>query len=92
MLLEIQHECRINRAVYETDKRHFFSSCPPSLMSPSFVLESLPLKTYIFWNIRQCGPLKSNRSFGGICLLHLNGRRVSQAGNQYNGDSLLTQL
>jgi hypothetical protein len=33
----------------------------------------------IFWDITPCGPLKVNRRFGGICRLHLQGRRISQA-------------
>jgi hypothetical protein len=37
----------------------------------------------IFWNIASFSPLKINRRFGGICSLHLQGRRIIQARNQY---------
>jgi hypothetical protein len=32
-------------------------------------------------------PLKVKQYFGGICSLHLQGRRISQARNQYEGGS-----
>jgi hypothetical protein len=31
-----------------------------------------------FWEIMPCSPLKINRYFGGTCLLHLQGRRMSK--------------
>jgi hypothetical protein len=39
----------------------------------------LDIKSSIFWDISQCGPLKVNRRFGGICRFHFQGRRISQA-------------
>jgi hypothetical protein len=46
------------------------------------VLTPVVMKSYIFWDITQCSPLKVNRHFGGICSFHLQGRRVYQARNQ----------
>jgi hypothetical protein len=37
-------------------------------------------------SIVPCNPLKTNRRFG-ICRLHLQGRRISQARNQYEAGS-----
>jgi hypothetical protein len=36
----------------------------------------------MFWNITASSPMKVNRSFGGTSRLHLQGRRISQTGNQ----------
>jgi hypothetical protein len=33
------------------------------------------MKISIFWDLTLCSPLKVNRYFGGICHLHLQGRR-----------------
>jgi hypothetical protein len=35
----------------------------------------------IFWDITLCSTLKANRHFGGLCCLHLQGQRISQARN-----------
>jgi hypothetical protein len=40
------------------------------------------MKSTIFWDITPCSPLKVNRRFGGTYRLHLQGRRISRAGNQ----------
>jgi hypothetical protein len=40
------------------------------------------MKCSIIWYITPFSPLKSNRSFGGPCRLHLQGRRISQVGNR----------
>jgi hypothetical protein len=40
------------------------------------------MKSFIFWDITPCSPLKMNQRFGEICRLHLQGRRMSQARNQ----------
>jgi hypothetical protein len=40
------------------------------------------MKSYIFWDIMSCSPLRINRHFGGTCHLYLQGRRISQARNQ----------
>jgi hypothetical protein len=37
------------------------------------------MKSFIFWNITQCNPLKVNRRFGGTCQLHLQSRRINRA-------------
>jgi hypothetical protein len=36
----------------------------------------------IFWNITPCSPSSVNRRFGGTYCLHLQGRKISWAGNQ----------
>jgi hypothetical protein len=41
------------------------------------------MKSTIFWDITPCNPLKVNQRFGGTYHLHLQGRRISQARNQY---------
>jgi hypothetical protein len=43
-------------------------------------------KSYIFRNIKPCSPL--NRRFRSTCRLRLQGRRISQARNQYEADSM----
>jgi hypothetical protein len=40
------------------------------------------LEEFCLWDITSCSPLKLNRCFGRTCHLHLQGRRISQAGNQ----------
>jgi hypothetical protein len=40
------------------------------------------MKSSVFWDITQCSPLKVNRCVWGICRLHLQGWRISQARNQ----------
>jgi hypothetical protein len=41
------------------------------------VLSVLYGKGLIFWDITPCSPSKANRHFGGICRLHLQGRKIS---------------
>jgi hypothetical protein len=45
------------------------------------VLTAVVMKTIIFWDITPRSPLNVNRRFGGIYLVHLQGRRISQARN-----------
>jgi hypothetical protein len=40
------------------------------------------LKSSVPWDITPCNPLKVSRRLGGTYRLHLQGRRISQAGNQ----------
>jgi hypothetical protein len=40
------------------------------------VLTAVKMKSYIFWDINPCSPLKFNRCFGLIYRLHLQGRRI----------------
>jgi hypothetical protein len=40
------------------------------------------VKSSIFWGIMLCSPLKIDRRFGGTYRLFLQGRRISQRGNQ----------
>jgi hypothetical protein len=40
------------------------------------------MNSAIFWDITPCSPLKFNRRFGRTFLLHLQGRRISQARKQ----------
>jgi hypothetical protein len=44
-------------------------------------------KSFIFWDIKPCSPLKLNRRFGGTCRLHLQGWRVSRGRNQHEPGS-----
>jgi hypothetical protein len=48
----------------------------------SLITQKNTLKSFIFWDTMLCGPLKVNRRFGGTCLFHLQGRRISCVGNQ----------
>jgi hypothetical protein len=41
-------------------------------------LTAVVMKSYIFWDITSCGPLKINRCFGGTCRLNLHDRRIRQ--------------
>jgi hypothetical protein len=41
------------------------------------------LKSSRYWGITPCNVLKPSRGFGGILRLLLQGRRISQARNQY---------
>jgi hypothetical protein len=45
------------------------------------------MKRSVFWDITSCNPFKVIRRFGGICNLHLQGRRIRQARNQLEADS-----
>jgi hypothetical protein len=47
----------------------------------------LVMKGSIFWNIKPCSWFKVNRCFGRNFHLHLQGLRLSQTGNQYEGGS-----
>jgi hypothetical protein len=49
-------------------------------------------RSSIFWDISPCSLLKVNLSFGGICRLHLQGRRTSQARNQHEACSKQSPL
>jgi hypothetical protein len=49
------------------------------------------MKSLIFLDITPCNPLVVNRRFGGTCRLHLQGRRLSPAGDQHEpGSSALS--
>jgi hypothetical protein len=48
----------------------------------SEVLTALVVNNTVFWYITPCSRLKISRSFGGICRLHLQGRRINRARNQ----------
>jgi hypothetical protein len=43
------------------------------------VLTAVVIKSFIFWDITPCSPLKVSRLFGRTYRLHLHGRRISQA-------------
>jgi hypothetical protein len=45
------------------------------------------MKSSVLWDETPCGPLKGNQCFRGICLLHLQGRRISQAKNRLEAGS-----
>jgi hypothetical protein len=55
------------------------------------VLTPVVMMNTIFWDITPCSPLKVNRCSGGICDLHLQGKRINQARNQHepNGKKVL---
>jgi hypothetical protein len=40
------------------------------------------MKSFIFWDIEPCSPLKVNRRFRVTCHFHLKGRRIRLAINQ----------
>jgi hypothetical protein len=42
------------------------------------VLMTIVMKNSVFWDITPYSPLKVNRHFGGMCILHLK-RRICQA-------------
>jgi hypothetical protein len=44
-------------------------------------------RSYIFWDISPCSPLKVNRLFGGKCRLHLQCLTRIQARNQHEACS-----
>jgi hypothetical protein len=46
------------------------------------VLTDVVMKSFVFWDITPRSPLKVYRGFGGICRLHLQGRRIRQARNR----------
>jgi hypothetical protein len=52
------------------------------------VLTAVGMKSYIFWNINSCSPVKDNRRFGGTYRLHFQGRKVSQAISQEEAGSM----
>jgi dolichol kinase len=63
-----------------------FRSCPYFVGFE--VLTAVVMKSAIFWDITPCSPLKVNRRFGGTCLLHLQGRRISRARNERESRAL----
>jgi hypothetical protein len=48
------------------------------------------MKSFIFWDISSCSPLKVSRHFRETCRLHLQGWRISQARNQHQAGVLIT--
>jgi hypothetical protein len=40
------------------------------------------MKSFVFWDITLCNPVKVNSCFKGTCRHHLQGQRISQARNQ----------
>jgi hypothetical protein len=46
------------------------------------VLTPMVVKSYFFWDITPCSPLKVNRRFGGIYRLYLQERRISRGRNE----------
>jgi hypothetical protein len=67
--------------------RHLTISHKVGYKQWDFIQPLFFLKDCIFWDITPCIPLKVNRRFGGTCLLHLQGRTVSQGRNR--GPALL---
>jgi hypothetical protein len=56
-----------------------------------FWRNKLIMKCSIFWDITLYSLLKGSRRFGGTCRHHLQGRRVSHAGNQRETGSKQSQ-
>jgi hypothetical protein len=54
------------------------------------ILTTLLMKSFIFWDITPCCPLKVNRRFGEKFHLHLQGQRISRARNHRESWALLT--
>jgi hypothetical protein len=52
------------------------------------VLTAVFVKSYIFWDITPCSPLKVNRCSGGTYRLHLQCRRISRARIQRSSHQL----
>jgi hypothetical protein len=48
-------------------------------LSPEYELGGI-FESFIFWDITSLTPLKANRCFGGIFLLHLQDIRIRQQG------------
>jgi hypothetical protein len=53
------------------------------------VLIALTAESTVFWDVMPCSPVEVLLLFGGTYYLHLQGRRVSQAGNQQDEGSSL---
>jgi hypothetical protein len=46
----------------------------------SYIFRIFPsLKSFVFWHLTPCSPVKANGCFGGTCRLHLQGRARNQA-------------
>jgi hypothetical protein len=45
------------------------------------------MKSPVLWDITSRSPLKVSQHFGGICRLHLQGRRINQARNHHETGS-----
>jgi hypothetical protein len=70
----------LKSAILTDDFRGFLQSLQAIIVHVGFeVLAAVGMKNSAFWDITPCTPLKVNRRFGGICCLHLQGRRISQA-------------
>jgi hypothetical protein len=54
----------------------WFSDSPPIYII-RYLVDNKHMKIYIFWDITPYSQLKVCRRFGGICLLHLQGRRIN---------------
>jgi hypothetical protein len=76
-----QYFCRIawHRVPEDSWEQIKFAEC---LLLFSSGLQSKTVKSCILWDIILCSPLKDNRRVGGTSRLHLQGARISQAGNE----------
>jgi hypothetical protein len=45
------------------------------LFARSEILPAVVMKSYAFWDVTPCSPLKANLGSGGTCRLHLQGQR-----------------
>jgi hypothetical protein len=61
------------------------SSSSSSVLSGYEVLTAVIMDSTIFWDITPFSSMNVNRSFGGTCRLHLEGRKINQARN--HGDA-----
>jgi hypothetical protein len=51
------------------------------------VLTAMTMKRSVFWGVTKCSPVKVNRRFGRIFLLHLEDQRVREVRNQEYADN-----
>jgi hypothetical protein len=62
--------------------------CDIGVESEGFeVLRAVVIKSSVIWDVTPCSLLQVNRRFRELCLLHLQGRRTSQARSQHEEGS-----
>jgi hypothetical protein len=73
----------------QTVVSYLYTYCTPFIqnLSGKFFIIRLLLKSFIFWAITLCSPLRVNSRFGGTCRLHRQGHRITHARNQSEAGS-----
>jgi hypothetical protein len=84
LCITLSFDRKQNRASWIHASKMWTPTFTPStwedVKDPRFeILTAMVVKISIFWDITLCSPLKVNLRFGGICRLHLQGRRISKA-------------